>query len=75
MDVLFLRKYSTLNMKIAPYSLGEVLAVAEIHPFYKEEIQYAPEEKIIRELREKASTDEAAEKKLNVWSITWKKNL
>jgi hypothetical protein len=62
-------------MTIPPFSLGEVLAVAEIHPFYKEEIQYPPEEKIIRELGEKVSTDEAADKKLNLWPITWKKNL
>lgn len=62
-------------MKIAAYSLGEVLAVAEIHPFYKEDIQYPPEEKLIRELREKALTDETAKKKLNVWPLTWKKSL
>lgn len=62
-------------MENAPYSLGEVLVVAETHPFYKEEIQYPPEENIIRELREKALTNEAAEKRLRVWPIIWKKNL
>lgn len=62
-------------MKIAPYSLGEVLAVAETHPFYNEDIQYPPEEKLIQELKEKALKDEAAKNKLNVWPLIWKKNL
>lgn len=62
-------------MELAPYSLGEVLAVAETHPFYKEEIQYPPDEKVIRELTEKALKEKGANEKLNLWPIIWKKNL
>lgn len=62
-------------MEFAPHSLGEVLAVAQSHPFYKEEIQYPPDEEVIRELREKALEEKGAEEKLNLWPIIWKKNL
>lgn len=72
---LSLINYSTLNMGNSLYSLGEILAVAETHPFYKEEIQYPLDEKAIEELREKALEDTEAEEKLNIWPIIWKKNL
>lgn len=62
-------------MEKAPYSLGEVLAVAETHPFYKEDVQYPLDGKAIEELREKALKDKGAEEKLNTWPIIWKKNL
>lgn len=70
-----LNTYSTLNMENAPYSLGEVLAVAGTHPFYKEETQYPLDEKSIEELRQKALKVKGAEEKLKLWPILWKKHL
>lgn len=62
-------------MDFLPYSLEEVLAVAQTHPFYNEEIQYPPDENVIRELRERAPKDKETEEKLKSWPIIWKKNL
>jgi hypothetical protein len=62
-------------MDIAPYSLGEILAVAETHPFYKEDIQYPLGEKAIRTLREEALKDSESDQKFNLWPIIWKTNL
>lgn len=62
-------------MDLAPYSLGEVLAVAETHPFYNEEIRYPPDGKAIEQLREKVSKQEGANEKLSSWPIIWKKSL
>ncbi|KAM0255929.1 hypothetical protein ACHAQJ_005330 [Trichoderma viride] len=61
-------------MEFAPHSLGEVLAVAKIHPFYVEEIQYPPDEQTVRAVREKAAKEQA-EDTLKSRPIIWKKNL
>ncbi|KAL7786727.1 hypothetical protein V8C37DRAFT_391862 [Trichoderma ceciliae] len=61
-------------MESAPHSLEEVLAVAKIHPFYVEEIKYPPDEKTIREVREKV-TKEKAKDELESRPIIWKKDL
>ncbi|KAL6895097.1 hypothetical protein GGI43DRAFT_429203 [Trichoderma evansii] len=62
-------------MEFAPHSLREILAVAKIHPFYEEEIQYPPSQKVVQEVREKALKEKEAEDTFKLWPIIWKKNL
>ncbi|KAK0756455.1 hypothetical protein N5P37_011108 [Trichoderma harzianum] len=63
-------------MEFQPHSLGEVLAVAKIHPFYVEEIQYPPDEKTVQSVRERvAAEQEQANEDLKKWPVIWKKDL
>lgn len=40
------------------YSLGEVLAASQLHPFYSDS-QYPPNEQALRESRQRAATQDA----------------
>lgn len=63
-------------MEFQPHSLGEVLAVAKIHPFYVEEIQYPPDEKTVQSVRERAAAEgEQKNEDLKKWPVIWKKDL
>jgi hypothetical protein len=61
-------------MEFAPHSLGEVLAVAQIHPFYEEEIQYPPDEQTVQAVREIVANKQT-EHELKSRPIIWKKDL
>ncbi|KAL6862028.1 hypothetical protein J3F83DRAFT_716848 [Trichoderma novae-zelandiae] len=63
-------------MEFAPYQLSEVLAIAKVHPFYVEEIQYPPDQKTVQALRGKAKNErDAAHDGLSSRPIIWKKDL
>ncbi|KAH6603990.1 hypothetical protein Trco_007436 [Trichoderma cornu-damae] len=61
-------------MDFEPHSLGEVLAIARIHPFYVEGIRYPPDEKIVRAIREKVVKQQEKDE-LKSQPIIWKKDL
>ena len=56
------------------YSLAEVLAVADIHPFYNSEVQYPPQPDAIQHARESA-TKTATEVNLHTRPMVTKKDL
>lgn len=56
------------------YRLAEVLAVANIHPFYNPGVQYPPEPDAIQHARQSA-TKTAAEVNLHTRPIVTKKDL
>ncbi|KAK1243183.1 hypothetical protein MKX07_003811 [Trichoderma sp. CBMAI-0711] len=63
-------------MAFEPFQLSEVLAIAKVHPFYVDEIQYPPGQKSIEALREKAKNQTGtANDGLSSRPIIWKKDL
>ncbi|TGJ80958.1 hypothetical protein E0Z10_g7802 [Xylaria hypoxylon] len=56
------------------YSLQDVLAVARIHPFYRQERQYPPDACAIRVARQRA-IEKPAEVDLKLFPLIWKKDL
>ncbi|UKZ78245.1 hypothetical protein TrVFT333_005981 [Trichoderma virens FT-333] len=63
-------------MEFQPHSLREVLAIAKIHPFYVEGIQYPPDGKAIQAVRERIAAEKDQENEdLKSQPIIWKKNL
>lgn len=58
------------------YSLADVLAVADIHPFYSPNVQYPPDAQALRLVREQAAgTTPADASRLKARPLLWKKDL
>ena len=57
-----------------PYSLGQVLAIGQIHPFYNSEFEYPPNPEAVQTLQAQ-ETEDADDIELNSFGILSKKAL
>lgn len=65
-----------LIMAFEPYQLSEVLAIANVHPFYVAGSQYPPDQTVVQSLTKKVKNEKEAENdSLSSRPLIWKKDL
>ncbi|KAL6875920.1 hypothetical protein HDV57DRAFT_502453 [Trichoderma longibrachiatum] len=63
-------------MAFEPYQLSEVLAIANVHPFYVAGSQYPPDQTVVQSLTKKVKNEKEAENdSLSSRPLIWKKDL
>lgn len=65
----------TIMVSYSAHSLAEVLAIAQIHPFYASDVEYPPGADTLQTIRSQSSEEIADLNDLQQRPLLWKKDL